>query len=586
MEARVAAEETARQKAEKEKQDLEARAAEYQKSHQDAEAKLETTRKTLAAEKEARQKAEKEKQDLEARAAESQRKHIEAMTEKYTQTEEKQRQERETQTEDKRREAEAKLERELETTRKTLAEKENEKRELEDKAAEYQRSHQEAEAKLETTRNTLAAEEAARQKAENELATKAAEYKEAEAKLEERLVEEKNERESFQQQVQEADKAIEQHLQERKQLQDRERMLTTENALLETKNRQLKATARGIYRTNDRQLKATASGIYRQQLRQERDELQRKLEANRATLETLATAKRELENKVQESDASLARVRKEAHDCNERLSAAQQREVTPTPTMKESLDPPHWGTLTPEQQEFFTMQNWRIDRLTINANGRNRLIGRLNYILGHWSQEDAGILEKDIDNHESAPHRGRTEQKEEKRQSPSPSLSPSLSPSTARFARNLRMSNAAHENMHQLKELEFTPIFSNTQQQADYNATKSRIDILPINADAKHRLVRRLNYVTENFDEKLESKLTTDIEQYESQARKPNIFRERFFYSSSLSSTPELAEVASASLIGRRASTVSDSKRRGDWQGNFSGADYLRRLAIQYSTLV
>ena len=104
-------------------------------------------------------------------------------------------------------------------------------------------------------------------------------------------------------------------------------MLTTENALLETKNRQLKATARGIYRTNDRQLKATASGIYRQQLRQERDELQRKLEANRATLETLATAKRELENKVQESDASLARVRKEAHDCNERLSAAQQRGV-------------------------------------------------------------------------------------------------------------------------------------------------------------------------------------------------------------------------------------------------------------------
>ena len=58
------------------------------------------------------------------------------------------------------------------------------------------------------------------------------------------------------------------------------------------------------------------------------------------------------------------------------------------------------------------------------------------------------------------------------------------------------------------------------------------------------------------------------------------------FYSSSLSSTPELAEVASASLIGRRASTVSDSKRRGDWQGNFPGGNYLRRLAVQYSTLV
>ena len=520
----------------------------------------------VAAEEAARQKAETEKRELEAKAAESQRKHTEAMRqrqEKYTQTEEKQRQEQYTQTEEKRRQAkDTQTEdkwREAEEAARQTAEKE--KQELEAKAAEYQKSHQEAEAKLEreleTTRETLAAEEVARQKAENELATKAAEYKEAEERIERRnqtVTRLRTERDAAKEELQ----------------------------VLDTNITSLNAAIARLSAENTRLIGAS----------QERDELQRKLEANRATLETLETAKRELENKVQASDASLTRVRQEANDCHEQEAALKLH------TEQQEQDHKNWTLLGQEITEH-TQNDPRAQRALLDLYWRSS-VDNPNELLAafdKWKHEHTPVTPSKVTltptmNAES-PHPHPAQHIEEKRES-SRRLVDDRAAShaeTADIARRLKMSNEAYNRRHELQELTSRPIFKSEQQEKSYNNATWKIDALRINQEEKNRLIRQLNYATHYNAHDLESRVWAHITQHELQEserrrQKPNIFREHF-YSSSLSSTPELAEVASASLIGRRASTVSDSKRRGDWQGNFSGGDdYLRRLAVQYSKFV
>ena len=624
LERKVAAEKEARQKAEKEKQDFEAKAAENQRSHQEQlEKQLETISKTLAAEKEARQKAEQDKQDFERKAAELQTKHTEAVRQR-------------TQAEATWQEGEAKLE---EERKQVAAEKdarqkaEQEKQDFERKAAELQTKHteavrqrtqaeatwQEGEAKLEEERKQVAAEKDARQKAEKEkqdferkaeedrarLTQEAAEAqekheqelkaleneREAKAELERQVAAEKEARQKAEQEKRDVEAKVVEHKEaeaklelEMKQLQDREQMLLTENALLGRNNRQLKWT------NNLRQFKATASDNYRRQLRRERDELKRKLEANRATLETLAKAKRELENKVLENVASLTRVRQEADDCHEQEAALKSHQEL------QDQDHKNW-ILTGKDITEHTQNDPRAQKALLDLYWRssvdnpNELVAAFN----QWKDEHehTPVTPLTPTMNAESPHPHPAQHMEEKRES-SRRLVDDRAAShaeTAEIARRVRMNNEANDRMHDLQELSFTPRFTSDEQRTSYNDTTSKIRTLRISQAEKDRLIRKLNYATHYNLYDLESRVWAHITQHEFQEserrrQKPNIFREHF-YSSSLSSTPELAEVASASLIGRRASTVSDSKRRGDWQGNFSGGDdYLRRLAVQYSKFV